>query len=63
MILVLVFTNTAELVLKNQAYRDVLYMCADYPYYTLVCLLFSIAIPTLLFNFKQLLFILFTVFF
>ena len=29
---------------------DVLYICADYPHYTLVCLLFSTAIPTSLFN-------------
>ena len=51
-ILLLVFTDTrtAMLVLKKQVYRDVLYICDDYPYYILVCLLFSTAIPTSLFN-------------
>ena len=40
-------------------HRDVLYVCADYLYNTtLVCLLFSTAIPTSFFNFKQLFFIL-----
>ena len=62
-ILLLLFTDTAKAVLKKQAYGYVLYVCAYYLYITLVCLLFSTAIPTSLFNLEQLFFIFVTIFY
>ena len=39
--------------LMRKASIGMYYVCADYPYYTHVWLLFSTAIPTSLSNFKQ----------
>ena len=35
---------------EKSKHRDMLYVCADYPYTTLVCLLFSTAVPILHFS-------------